>query len=149
MLKEFREFAVKGNVVDMATGLIVGAAFGTVVKSFVDDLVMPPISLVLGKTDFTAMFIVLREGAKTPAPYESLAKAKEAGAVVLGYGTFLTTVLSFLIVTFSVFLLVKTYSKVAVRSKSLTCVTALCVSLKRSKRKRPAVRTVRVKFQPF
>lgn len=112
MLKEFREFAVKGNVVDMATGLIVGAAFGTVVKSFVDDLVMPPISLVLGKTDFTAMFVVLREGAKAPAPYESLAKAKEAGAVVLGYGTFLTTVLSFVIVTFSVFLLVKSYGKV-------------------------------------
>jgi large conductance mechanosensitive channel len=106
MFKEFKEFAMRGNVVDMAVGIIIGAAFGTIVKSLVDEVIMPPIGLLLGNVDFTDLFITLKEGA-TAGPYLTLAAAKEAGAVTLGYGAFLNTVISFVIVAFSVFLLVK------------------------------------------
>jgi large conductance mechanosensitive channel len=106
MFKEFKEFAVKGNVVDMAVGIIVGAAFGTIVKSLVDDIIMPPIGLLLGNVDFSELFITLKQGA-TAGPYATLADAKGAGAVVLGYGTFFNTIVSFLIVSFAVFFLVK------------------------------------------
>ena len=106
MLKEFKEFAMRGNVVDMAVGIIIGAAFGTIVKSLVDEVIMPPIGLLLGNVDFTDLFITLKEGA-TAGPYLTLAAAKEAGAVTLGYGAFLNTVISFVIVAFSVFLLIK------------------------------------------
>ena len=107
MLKEFREFAVRGNVVDMAVGIIIGAAFGTIVKSLVSDVVMPPIGLLLGKVDFTNLFVVLREGASAAGPYASLAAAQAAGAVTINYGAFVNTVISFVIVAFSVFLLVR------------------------------------------
>ena len=106
MFKEFREFAVKGNVVDMAVGIIIGAAFGTIVKSLVDDLIMPPIGLLMGKVDFVNLFILLKDG-KTPGPYLSLADAKAAAAVTLNYGMFINTIVSFLIVAFSVFLVVR------------------------------------------
>ncbi len=106
MFKEFKEFAMRGNVVDMAVGIIIGAAFGTIVKSLVDDVIMPPIGLLLGSVDFSDLFVTLKEGA-TAGPYLTLAAAKEAGAVTLSYGAFLNTVISFLIVAFSVFLLVK------------------------------------------
>src|SRR4030042_1547263 len=106
MLKEFKEFAVKGNVVDMAVGIIIGAAFGTIVKSLVDDVIMPPIGLLLGNVDFSNLFITLKEGA-TAGPYATPALAKAAGATVLSYGVFLNTVITFLIVAFAVFLLVK------------------------------------------
>jgi large conductance mechanosensitive channel len=106
MFKEFKEFAVKGNVVDMAVGIIIGAAFGTIVKSLVDDIIMPPIGLLLGNVDFSNLFVTLRQGA-TEGPYATLAQAKGAGAVVLSYGAFLNTVVSFLIVSFAVFLLIK------------------------------------------
>jgi large conductance mechanosensitive channel len=106
MLKEFREFAVRGNVVDMAVGIIIGAAFGAVVKSMVDDLLMPPVGLLLGGVDFTNLFATLREG-KTPAPYATLGQAKEAGAVTVNYGAFVNNVVSFLIVAFAVFLVVR------------------------------------------
>lgn len=106
MLKEFREFAVQGNVVDMAVGIIIGAAFGTIVTSLVEGILMPPIGLLVGGVDFSDIFTVLRQG--TPAgPYETLAAAQEAGAVVIAWGAFLNTVISFLIVAFAVFLLVK------------------------------------------
>ena len=110
MLKEFKEFAMRGNVVDMAVGIIIGAAFGTIVKSLVDDVIMPPIGLLLGNVDFTNLFITLKEGA-TAGPYLTLAAAKETGAVTLSYGAFLNTIISFLIVAFSVFVLVRGMNK--------------------------------------
>lgn len=110
MLKEFKEFAIKGNVVDMAVGIIIGAAFTTIVQSLVKDVLMPPLGLLLGGVDFAEFFIVLKEGT-TAAPYATLAAAKEAGAVTLNYGIFLNTLLSFLIVAFSVFILIKYINK--------------------------------------
>lgn len=106
MLKEFKEFAMRGNVVDMAVGLIIGAAFGTIVKSLVADVIMPPIGLLLSNVDFSNLFIVLKEGA-TAGPFASLADAQKAGAVTLNYGLFINTIISFLIVAFAVFLLVR------------------------------------------
>ena len=110
MFKEFKEFAMRGNVVDMAVGIIIGAAFGTIVKSLVDDVIMPPVGLLLGSTDFSNLFVTLKEGA-TAGPYLSLAAAKDAGAVTLRYVMFFNTIISFLIVAFSVFLLVKGMNK--------------------------------------
>lgn len=111
MLKEFKEFAVKGNVVDLAVGVIIGAAFGTIVKSLVDDIIMPPIGALLGNVDFSNLFVVIKEGAKAPAPYATLADANAAGAVLIKYGAFANTVVSFLIVSFSVFMLVSQLQK--------------------------------------
>jgi len=110
MLKEFKEFAMRGNVVDMAVGIIIGAAFGTIVKSLVADVIMPPIGLLLGNVDFSNLFIVLKEGA-TAGPFASLADAQKAGAVTLNYGLFINTIISFLIVAFAVFLLVRSLNK--------------------------------------
>jgi large conductance mechanosensitive channel len=110
MFKEFKEFAIKGNVVDMAVGIIIGAAFGTIVKSLVADLIMPPVGLLLGDVDFASLFILLKEGT-TPAPYASLDAAREAGAVTLNYGQFINTIVSFLIVAFAVFLIVRSINK--------------------------------------
>ena len=107
MLKEFKEFAMRGNVLDMAVGIIIGAAFGTIVNSLVNDLIMPPVGLALGGVDFTNMFAVLRDGAKAAPPYASLAEAKAAGAVTLNYGVFVNSIVSFLIVAFAVFMVVK------------------------------------------
>ncbi len=106
MLREFREFAMRGNVVDMAVGIIIGGAFGTIVKSLVSDVLMPPIGLLLGGVDFSNLFLVLKEGSQS-APYESVAAAAEVGAVTINYGVFINGVISFLIVGFAVFLLVK------------------------------------------
>jgi large conductance mechanosensitive channel len=105
MFKQFREFALRGNVVDMAVGIIIGAAFGAIVSSLVADVIMPPIGLLLGNVDFSDLFVVLREGA-APGPYASLAAAREAGAVTLNYGVFVNSIISFLIIAFSVFILV-------------------------------------------
>jgi large conductance mechanosensitive channel len=102
MLKEFKEFAMRGSVVDMAVGIVIGAAFGRIVSSFVADVLMPPLGLVLGKVDFSNMFINL--GAST---YTKLAEAKAAGAPTLNYGMFANTVIDFLIVAFAIFLLVR------------------------------------------
>ena len=107
MFKEFKDFAMRGNVVDMAVGIVIGAAFGTIVKSFVDDVLMPPIGLLLGNVDFANLFITLKEGGKAAGPYASLAAAKAAGAVTLNLGVFINTVISFLIVAFAVFLVIK------------------------------------------
>ena len=106
MFKEFKEFAMRGNVLDMAVGIIIGAAFGAIVSSLVSDIIMPPIGLLLGDIDFTDLFVVLKQGA-APGPYLSLAAAQQAGAVTLNYGVFVNRVVSFLIVAFAVFLLVK------------------------------------------
>jgi large conductance mechanosensitive channel len=102
MIKEFKEFVIKGNVLDMAVGIIIGASFGKVVTSFVTDVLMPPIGLLLGKVDFSNLFINL-----SGKSFESLADAKKAGAATLNYGLFLNTMIDFLIVGFAIFLLVK------------------------------------------
>jgi large conductance mechanosensitive channel len=107
MLKEFREFAIRGNVVDMAVGLIIGAAFGTIVTSLVNDVLMPPIGMMLGGVDFANLFVVIKEGAKAAGPYASVAAAKEAGAVTVNIGVFINTIISFLIVAFAVFMVVR------------------------------------------
>ena len=107
MLKDFKEFAMRGNVVDMAVGIVIGAAFGTIVKSFVDDVLMPPIGLLLGNVDFSNLFITLKDGAKAAGPYASLVAAKAAGAVTLNLGLFINTIISFVIIAFAVFLVIK------------------------------------------
>jgi len=110
MLKEFKAFAMRGNVVDMAVGIIIGAAFGAIVKSLVDDVIMPPVGLLLGNVDFSELFFVLKEGA-TAESYATLAAAKEAGAVTINYGLFVNAMVSFIIVAFAVFLLVRTINR--------------------------------------
>ena len=117
MLKEFKEFAVKGNVLDMAVGIIIGAAFGTIVKSLVDDILMPPIGLLLGGVDFTDLFISLKAGS-IPGPYATLAAAREAGAVTINYGVFINGLISFLIVAFAVFLIVKSFNKLKAKEEA-------------------------------
>jgi large conductance mechanosensitive channel len=107
MLKEFKEFAMKGNVVDMAVGIIVGGAFGSIVTTLVSQVLMPPLGLLIGGVDFSNLYIVLKEGAKAAGPYAALADATAAGAVTVNYGLFLNSVISFLIMVFAVFLLVK------------------------------------------
>ena len=102
MLKEFKEFAMRGNVLDMAVGIVVGAAFGGIVTSFVNDVLMPPIGLLLGKVDFSNLFITL-----TGRHFDSVAQAKAAGAATLNYGMFMNTVINFLIVAFAIFLLIR------------------------------------------
>jgi large conductance mechanosensitive channel len=111
MLKEFKEFVMRGNVVDMAVGIIIGAAFGTIINSLVADVIMPPIGLLLGNIDFSNLFIVLKEGAKAPLPYESLTAAKAAGATSINYGIFINTIITFLIVAFAVFLLIRNINR--------------------------------------
>ncbi len=106
MIKEFKDFAMQGNVVDMAVGIVIGAAFGAIVGSFVGDVLMPVLGLFMGGVDFSNQFMLLKEGA-TPGPYASLAAAKEAGAVALAYGVLLNTVINFLIVAFALFMVIK------------------------------------------
>ncbi|MGV1101023.1 large conductance mechanosensitive channel protein MscL [Thiovibrio sp. JS02] len=110
MLKEFKEFAMKGNVVDMAVGIIIGGAFGTIVKSLVADVLMPPIGLLLGGVDFSDLFVTLKDGT-APGPYATLADAQTAGAVTINLGLFFNAVISFLIVAFAVFMLIKGINK--------------------------------------
>lgn len=107
MLNEFKKFIMRGNVLDLAVGIIIGAAFGAIVKSLVDDLIMPPIGLTLGNVDFSDLFVLLKEGPKAPVPYATIADAQAAGAVTLNYGLFINQVVSFLIVAFAVFLVVR------------------------------------------
>jgi large conductance mechanosensitive channel len=107
MLKEFREFAMRGNVVDLAVGLILGAAFGAIVTSFVTDVIMPPIGMLLGGADFSNLFVLLKAGAKALPPYESIKAAKDAGAVTLNVGLFINTLINFVFVAFAMFVLVK------------------------------------------
>ena len=110
MFKEFKEFAMRGNVIDMAVGIIIGAAFGTIIKSLVSDIIMPPIGLLLGNVDFTNLFALLKEGV-TLGPYASLADAQKAGAVTINYGVFIMAIISFVIIAFCVFLLVRSINR--------------------------------------
>lgn len=110
MFKEFKEFILKGNVMDMAVGIVIGAAFGTIVKSLVSDVLMPPIGLLLGGVDFSNLFAIVKEG--SPAgPYASLADAQAAGAVSINYGMFINTIVSFLIIAAAIFLVVKSINR--------------------------------------
>jgi large conductance mechanosensitive channel len=117
MLDEFRKFAMRGNVVDMAVGIIIGAAFGKIVDSLVRDLIMPPIGLLLGKVDFANLFFVLKEGA-TAGPYLTVDAAQKAGAVTFNYGLFLNTAISFLIVAFAVFILVRAVNRLKAKEEA-------------------------------
>ncbi len=111
MFKEFRDFIMRGNVLDLAIGIIIGAAFGTIVNSLVKDIIMPPIGLLLGKVDFTNLFWVIRTGEITPPPYATLADAQVAGAVTFNYGLFINTIIAFIIVAFAIFLIVRAFNK--------------------------------------
>jgi large conductance mechanosensitive channel len=111
MFREFKEFAMRGNVLDMAVGIIIGGAFGTIVKSMVDDVIMPPVGMALGNVDFTNLFVVLKNGTKAAAPYAALAEAKAAGAVTINYGLFINSVVSFVIVAFCVFMMIRTMNR--------------------------------------
>ena len=107
ILTEFKKFAMRGNVMDMAVGIIIGAAFGKIVDSLVKDIIMPPLGWAMGKVDFANKYLTLIEGKTTPGPYESLDAAQKAGAITINYGIFLNTIISFLIVAFAVFMLIK------------------------------------------
>jgi large conductance mechanosensitive channel len=115
MWNDFKTFIMRGNVLDLAVAVIIGAAFGAVVKSLVDDVIMPPIGLALGKVDFTNLFVVLHDGVKASGPYLSLADAKAAGAVTLNYGLFLNSIIGFLVVAAAVFMLVRIANRLAAK----------------------------------
>ncbi|MFN2233673.1 MAG: large conductance mechanosensitive channel protein MscL [Anaerolineales bacterium] len=117
MLKEFKDFAMRGNVVDMAVGVVMGAAFGAIVTSLVNDLLMPVLGLILGGADFTNLFIVLSEGS-VPGPYETLTLAQEAGAVTINYGLFINAVISFLIIAFAIFLLIRGINRLQMQEEA-------------------------------
>src|ERR1700730_6876356 len=121
MLKEFKEFAMRGNVLDMAVGIIVGAAFGQIVTSFVQDVMMPPIGRLVGHVDFSNLFVNLTE-----THYDTIAAAKAAGATTLNYGQFLNTVINFMIVAFAVFLLVRQVNRLATKPAPAAPATRDC-----------------------
>jgi len=111
MIKEFKEFAIKGNVMDMAVGIIIGAAFSTVVKSLVDDVLMPPFGFLLGNVDFANLFLVLKDGARGVSDYATLAEARADGAVTINYGLFVNSIISFIIVAIALFILIKNMNR--------------------------------------
>ncbi len=114
IMSEFKEFAIKGNVIDLAVGLIIGAEFGKIVNSLVQDIIMPPIGIIIGGIDFKNLFITLKQGTLQARPYNTLAEAKKAGAITMNIGLFFTTALSFIIIAFSVFLLVRAFNKIRI-----------------------------------
>lgn len=118
MWKEFRDFAMRGNVVDLAIGIIIGAAFGKIVTSFVNDILMPPIGILLGKVDFSNLFINL-----SGTPYNSLAEAKAAGAATINYGLFVNNIIDFVIVAFAVFLLVRQVNRLTKKPEAAVAPT--------------------------
>jgi large conductance mechanosensitive channel len=115
MLRDFKAFILRGNVLDLAVAVVIGAAFGAVVKSFTDDVIMPPIGLALGHIDFSNLFVVLKEGTKAPGPYATVAQAHDAGAVTLNYGTFINAIVTFLIIALCVFMIVRMVSKLSAK----------------------------------
>jgi large conductance mechanosensitive channel len=121
MLKEFKEFAMRGNVLDMAVGIIIGAAFGRIVSSFVNDVIMPPIGMLMGKVDFSSLFFNL-----SGTSYATLAEAKKAGAPVIAYGAFLNTILDFIIVAFVIFLLIRQVNRFKRQREAAPTTTKEC-----------------------
>jgi large conductance mechanosensitive channel len=126
MLKEFKAFALRGNVLDLAVGIIIGGAFGTIVKSLVDDVIMPPIGLALGNVDFSNLYLLLQPGAKAPPPYATLADAHGAGAVTINYGQFVNNVITFIIVAFAVFLVVRAANRLQPQEAAAAPATKDC-----------------------
>jgi large conductance mechanosensitive channel len=126
MLKEFKAFALRGNVLDLAVGIIIGGAFGTIVKSLVDDVIMPPIGLALGNVDFTNLFLLLKPGPKAAPPYATPAEANAAGAVTINYGNFINNVVIFLIVALAVFLIVRAENRLTPRDAARAPATKDC-----------------------
>jgi len=109
--EEFKKFALRGNVADLAVGVILGASFGAIVKSLVEDVIMPPLGVLLGNVDFSHLYFVIKQGTKATGPYATMADAETAGAVIIKYGAFANTVISFLIVSFTIFLLIRQINK--------------------------------------
>ncbi|MGZ5452744.1 MAG: large-conductance mechanosensitive channel protein MscL [Candidatus Aminicenantales bacterium] len=125
MFREFKEFAMRGSVMDMAVGIIIGAAFGAIISSLVADVLMPPIGLLLGKVDFSNLYMLLSAG-QAPGPYASLAAAQQAGAVTLNYGAFINKIISFLIIAFSIFLLVRGVNRMKKKAEAPAPTTKDC-----------------------
>jgi large conductance mechanosensitive channel len=126
MFKEFKAFALRGNVLDLAVGIIIGGAFGTIVKSLVDDVIMPPVGLALGNVDFANLLYVLQPGPKGPPPYATLAEAQAAGAVTINYGQFINNVITFIIVAFAVFLIVRAANRLQPQEAAAAPATKDC-----------------------
>jgi large conductance mechanosensitive channel len=126
MLKEFKAFALRGNVLDLAVGVIIGAAFGTIVKSLVDDVIMPPVGLAMGNVDFADLFVLLKAGPKVPPPYATVADANAAGAVTINYGQFINNVITFIIVAFAVFLIVRAANRMRPQDAAAAPATKDC-----------------------
>lgn len=125
MLEEFKKFIMRGNVIDMAVGIVIGASFGGIVNSFVNDVLMPPIGVLLGGIDFSNLFILIKKGT-TPGPYLSLAQAQEAGAVTLNYGVFINTIISFLIIALAIFTVIRFLNKLTKEEEAPPPVTKEC-----------------------
>ncbi|HUU44827.1 MAG TPA: large-conductance mechanosensitive channel protein MscL [Acidobacteriota bacterium] len=121
MLGEFKKFAMRGNVVDMAVGIVIGAAFGAIIKSLVADVIMPPIGLLLGDVDFSNLFIVLKSGA-VAGPFATQADAAAAGAVTLNYGLFINTIISFVIIAFAIFIVIRNMNKLQAKKEEAPAV---------------------------
>jgi large conductance mechanosensitive channel len=117
MIQAFKDFVMRGNVIDMAVGVIIGSAFGTIIKSLVDDVIMPPIGLLLGGVDFSNIFVILKSGS-SPKPYASLTAAQEAGAVTMNIGVFINTIISFLIIAFVVFIMIQSFNRLQVAEET-------------------------------
>jgi large conductance mechanosensitive channel len=126
MLKDFKAFIMRGNVMDLAVAVVIGGAFGAIVKSLVDDIIMPPIGLALGHVDFSNLYVLLKEGTKAPPPYASLADAHAAGAVTLNYGAFINNLIAFLIIALAVFVIVRMVSKLYAKPAPVTDSTKAC-----------------------
>src|SRR5262245_10055195 len=126
MWNDFKAFIMRGNVVDLAVAVVIGAAFGAIVKSLVDDIIMPPIGLVVGRLDFSNLFFVLKDGTKAPAPYTSVADAHANGAVTLNYGAFINSLITFLIVAAAVFMIVRVVNKMYAKPAPATANTKPC-----------------------
>ncbi|MCE5329751.1 large conductance mechanosensitive channel protein MscL [bacterium] len=124
-IKEFKDFIMHGNVIDMAIGIVIGIAFGAIVNSAVNDIIMPPVGLLLGKADFTNLFAVLRQGS-TPGPYVSLSDAKAAGAVTLNYGIFINTIISFVIIALVLFFIIKAVNRMQKKEEAKPADTKEC-----------------------
>lgn len=125
MLQEFKKFVMRGNVLDLAVAVILGTAFGAIVKSFVDDIIMPPIGLLLGGLDFTSLFLTLKQG-NPPGPYATVAQAKEAAAVTLNYGVFINNIVTFVIVALALFLIIRAVNKLQKPAPAALATTKDC-----------------------
>jgi large conductance mechanosensitive channel len=125
MIKEFKEFIMRGNVIDMAVGIIIGVAFGAIVSSLVKDVIMPPIGLLLGNVDFANLFAVIKDGEIAAGPYDTLAQAQAGGAVTINYGVFINYVITFLIVAFVVFLMIRQINRMR-RAPAAAPITKEC-----------------------